>query len=301
MKRVMLAALFACLAVPNVKTQTWEDLRISISNVWLMTNGAETPVGSIGTGVVTIGQTTSLTVSMKGCGSFASFRGDTSFDQNITAGWKLEITPTRVTNGLVWFRLKWTRTSGVDSKAPTGSEDLELSLKPGQSRPLDLVAVVSTEKRAEPCRVKAAGLKVSVEYPYTDRRLIAADVWLVERLPDGKEQSQLQSVRGVPHKPIPFYFDSVSSGGQRFDFFGELVADLDMGRIKIELEMTRAVPYPESKDGYQAAHYFRSPIRLDPGETVEVELNEYVSSSISMPKPVPGHLFSLRIRAKQLR
>jgi hypothetical protein len=129
-----------------------------------------------------------------------------------------------------------------------------------------------------------------------DRRLIGADVWLVERLPNGKEQSQLQSLRGLPHRPVPFYFDSVPDGTKRFDIFGKLVADPEQGGIEITLETIRAGADP-GQNGYQSARWFRSTLHMKPNEIVDVPL----------PRPdetagaFANRVLSIRIQAKQIR
>ena len=58
-------------------------------------------------------------------------------------------------------------------------------------------------------------LSVAVEHcagARPDRRLLAVDLWLVDRLPGGKERSQPLSLRGLYNQPIPFYFDTLTAG-----------------------------------------------------------------------------------------
>ena len=52
--------------------------------------------------------------------------------------------------------------------------------------------------------------------------MIAVDLWLVERLPDGTERSQPLSLRGLYNQPIPFYFDTLTEGTKTLDVFGDL-------------------------------------------------------------------------------
>jgi hypothetical protein len=121
-------------------------------------------------------------------------------------------------------------------------------------------------------------------------------VWLVERLPSGKEQSQLQSVRGLPHRPIRFYFDGVPDGTKRVDIFGRLEADPEQGGLQVTVETIRARADP-GQDGYRSTEWFRSTVHMRPDEIVEVAL----------PKPdntadaFANRVFSIRIRAKQIR
>ena len=60
--------------------------------------------------------------------------------------------------------------------------------------------------------------------------VVAADLWLVERLPNGTEaqRSQPLSVRGLPNRPFPFYFDSIVDGNVTLDFYGILISRLEI-------------------------------------------------------------------------
>lgn len=178
------------------------------------------------------------------------------------------------------------------------SEDVQVTLRPGESRPLDSVPVAPGAKTLDsrPCATRAASLRVAVDFPVFDQRLIGANVWLVERLPNGKEQSQLQTLRGVPNRAIPFYFDSVADGTKRIDFFGKLVADPEQGTIEIALETVRGVANP-TPNGYQAAQWFRSTVQMKPNEIVDVALKQPGEDAAA-----PGaRVFSIRIQAKQIR
>jgi hypothetical protein len=138
-------------------------------------------------------------------------------------------------------------------------------------------------------------LRVLSDFPDFDRRLIGVDAWLVERLPNGKEESQLQSLRGLPHRPIAFYFDGVPDRGKRFDFFGRLLADPQQGRMEIDVEAIRAGAAP-GDDGYYSARWFRSTVQLKPDEIVEVALPADAGSDVLV-----NRTFSIRLRAKQIR
>jgi hypothetical protein len=236
---------------------------------------------------------------MSGCGNFAVTIPPNPFQEGATTGWRVEVTPLKVVNHEVTFRLRWVRALNNGTGFSTPGEDIEVTLRPGESRPIDSVPIVQTSATTvdgRPCGTKAASLRVVADFPESDRRLIGADVWLVERLPNGKEQSQLQSLRGLPHREMPFYFDSVADGTNRLDIFGKVVADLKQGAIDVTLETIRARAEP-GQDGYQSAQWFRSSLHLKPNEIVDVAL----------PKPNDKagvdaiRVFSLRIQAKQIR
>lgn len=301
--RSILCVLSLFLLVPGVAhAQAAEDLRIFVSGFVVTTNGAEKPAGvsrGVGLGPSEMGKPTPGIFSMFGCGYFAVTVPPGGFQENAHAGWRVEITPKAVAaDHSVTFRLKWVRAIDRGDGMTLVGEDLELTLKPGESRPLDSVAVPTGGKTVDgrPCDIKTTSLRATVEFPSYDRRLIGADVWLVERLPNGKEESQLQTVRGLPHRNVPFYFDSISDGPNRYDVFGSLVAELGQGGIKINVEAARARPDP-GQTGYQAARWFRSTIQVKPGETVEVALTPREKDTSEFANRV----LSLRIRARQIR
>ena len=143
-----------------------------------------------------------------------------------------------------------------------------------------------------PCGLKAVSLRVVADFPDFDRRLIGVDAWLVERLPSGKEQSQLQSLRGLPHRPIAFYFDGVPDSGKRFDIFGKLVADPQQGSMEIAARDGQRGGRAR-RSGLQSARWFRSTLQMKPDETVEVALTR---RRVHWPSG-----FLIRLRAKQIR
>lgn len=140
-------------------------------------------------------------------------------------------------------------------------------------------------------------MRVSVEYNnynYIDRRLVGAEIWLVEKLPNGKEQSQLQSLRGLPHRSISFYFDRMPE--MNLDIFGHLIPHPEQGGLEIALEAIRARADP-GQTGYQSAHWFRSTLHVKPDEIVEVALPQLEDDAGAYAK----RNFALRIRARQIR
>jgi hypothetical protein len=237
--------------------------------------------------------------SMFDCGYFSVTVPPNSFEEHATAGWRVEVTPLKIVNHAITFRLRWVRALDRGQAFSGASEDVELTLRPGESRTLDSVPVAQAATKTldgRPCDTKAVSLRVSADFPELDRRLIGAEVWLVERLPNGKEQSQLQSLRGLPHRTVPFYFDSVRDGTTRVDIFGRLVADPAQGGMQVSVETIRAGAHP-GQDGYQSARWFRSTLHVNPDEIVEVALPKATDKGDAFGNRV----FSLRIRAKQIR
>ena len=298
--RLIVAALSGLLVAARIAAaQTVGEVQLSVAPFELTANGAEEHEGvSWGTGPLTIGKAGVGVFSMFGCGAFSVTRPPNSFKDAATAGWRVEITPLRVVNHVVTFRLRWVRALDKGPGLTPASEDIEVTLRAGESRPLDSVPVGQAGGKTvdgRPCTTKAVTLRVTADFPDMDRRLIGADVWLVERLPNGKEQSQLQSLRGQPHKSIPFYFDSISDGTKRLDIFGKLLGEPAQGGIAITVETIRAGADP-GQDGYQSARWFRSTVHMKPNETVDVALPSDDRAGGSA-----GRVFSIRIQAKQIR
>jgi hypothetical protein len=143
--------------------------------------------------------------------------------KKVYSAWTVQVTPTGRVDEAVTFRLQWMR-SRDNGKPSTVSGEVELTLRPGQSLPLD-VMYQSPDASGPPIPCVALSLSVAVEHwprPDQDRRLVAVDLWLMERLPDGKERSQPLSLRGLYNEPIAFYFDTVTESTKALDIFGEL-------------------------------------------------------------------------------
>jgi hypothetical protein len=298
----VLFALMAVLlaAAPLATAQEDSEVELWVAGYRLAADGPEMHAGvSWGPGKLTVGKSSIGIFSMRDCGYFTAATSANPFEENATAGWRVEITPIKIVDHAVTFRLRWTRAIDRSSNdLSPSSEDVQVTLRPGESRPLDSVPVAPGSKtlNSRPCDARAASLRVALDHPAFDRRLIGANIWLVERLPNGKEQSQLQSLRGLPNRAIPFYFDSVADGSKRIDFFGKLVADPEQGTVEVALETVRGVADP-GPQGYQAAHWFRSTVQIKPNEIVEVALRQPGDAAA----PPGTRVFSLRIQAKQLR
>jgi hypothetical protein len=299
--KLMLTVLSLLLAAARcVEAQTREEVRLSVGGFTLAATGAETAAGVwLSTGPVIIGKPVVGVFSMQDCGYFTVTIPPNTFEENATVGWRVEVTPTRVVNHAVTFRLRWSRALDKGSELTPTSEDTEVTLRPGESRPLDLVPVTRTGARTHdgrPCGTKTASLRVVADFPDLDRRLIGMDVWLVERRPSGKEESQLQSVRGLPHRPSAFYFDGVLEGTRRLDIFGTLVARPQQGNMEVTLEAIRAQADP-GQEGYQSARWFKSTLHLKPDEIVEVALPQADQKTGAFASRV----FAIRLRATQIR
>jgi hypothetical protein len=193
------------------------------------------------------------------------------------------------------------------------SEDIELTLRPGESRSLDSINVPPDKTTGRPCPIwgnrgqkielSRVGLRVSVEYtPHEslERRLVGVDLWLIERGAGVGERSQSLSVRGLPHREIPFYFDAITEKELSLEVLGHVEASPEGAAIAVQLQ-TRSHVGPavfDWRDGKRAAtRYVDSRLQLKSGETVEVALPRLVGSA----GPFAARQYAIRIRARQLR
>jgi hypothetical protein len=210
-------------------------------------------------------------------------------------GWAVEITPVRVADDAVTFRLAWSRTRDEGKASTQPKTDTELTLRAGESMPLDSVY--------RPCpgqpRTVGQSLRVSVvRYPdpHYDRRLISLDLWLVEKLEDGSERSQPMSLRGLYHRPISFYFDSITQGALALDIFGEVTAAPGDRTSDVKIITRSRIFDPNQPPGRPFPRETTATLKITPNEVVSVQLPQVAGSSAFASRAL-----SLRIRVRQLR
>jgi hypothetical protein len=306
-KIASLSVLLAQVAAPSrASTQTFDDVQVFVRGYTISDDGGEHSGVALSTGPVGIGQSAVGVFSVVGCGLFTVAGRQHDFEEGAVAGWRVEITPRRVVGHAVTFRLRWVRAINKEREFSTPNEDVELTLRPGESRPLDSVPVPQDGKTVGgPCKVRSASLRVTTDLnpiEQFERRLIAADLWLVERLANGKERSQAQSVRGLPNRPMPFYFDTIVDGQTGLDILGQVVARPDTGAMEVKLRTHgRWGDTPVLDGSYRTAgskdmsRWLESVVQVNAGEIVEVALPKLGNG------PFADRPFSIRIRARQLR
>ena len=293
--------------------QTYGDVQIRFGVFDMKPDGGERPTGVWRTGLVIIG---------KPLESFFSF-GDTceawavssqpSIREDATTAWKIETTPLRVEKNAVTLRLRWVRLTALKQQldqvsldeakaARLPSDDVELTLRPGESWEVDRVRVPAGSKTVQGkiCG-PSASIRLSIDNrpgAEEDHRLVAADLWLVERLPGGGEaqRSQLLNVRGLPNRPFRFYFDSIVDGDATLDIYGILTARPETGALTVSLE-TRSRWAPEKRNISGPQGFLNSLIQMKPAETVEIRLPPFGDEAGVFAK----RSLSIRIRARQVR
>jgi hypothetical protein len=236
--------------------------------------------------------------------------------KNVYSAWAVQVTPTGQPGEAVTFRLQWKRTRD-NGKASTVSDDTMLTLRPGQSLSVDVMlqSADASEPRGS-CGIKSLSLSVAVEHnpkPDQDRRLLAVQLWLVERLPDGKERSQPLSLRGLYNQSIPFYFDTLTANTKTLDVFGDL--QISPGERATAIKITtrsRVVDLkpPPRPPSYPLGAQWPPPFYI--GSTTAT-LQVVPDEVVSVPLPPVGNIqtddnaafaaraLSFRIRVRQIR
>ena len=308
MKCIVTACTLALLIAGAAHAQTLDQLNIDIEGRVVNVTGGERPNTSASTGGLVIGRTTHAAFSKSAvmCGFGVS--GATSLQSDAVGGWLVDVTPHRVDGNAVTFRVHWTR--GRDSQqSATLAADLELTLRPGESVPLDIVPLSpSVTMPYQQCGVRATVLRVSVNYwprPELDARLTSTDLWLVERMPDGSEHAQMLTVRGQFGRPTSFYFEPLADGVAKLDFYGEFTLTTNGGNLGLGITVRSrfidnsgitAVLHDSPNSG--RARAVDKTLTLTPGEVVGLELprlGENESGAFS------GRSYSIRIRTRQIR
>jgi hypothetical protein len=210
-------------------------------------------------------------------------------------GWAVEITPVRVVNDAVTFRLSWARTRDEGKASTQPRTDMELTLRPGESIPLDSV---HRPCAGQPGTIGASLRATVLRYPDPDydRRLIALDLWLVEKLQDGSERSQPLSLRGLYHRPIPFYFDSIKERAMELDVFGEVTAAPGDRTSDVKIMTRSRIFDPNQPPGRPFPRETTATITMTPDEVVSVQLPQVADSSAFASRAL-----SLRIRVRRVR
>ena len=305
-KKILVACVAAhVIGAAAAGAQTASELAVHVSVYKLKKDGADVHAGGSFIAVWSPKwERSGARFSTRGCGLF-SIEADAAgpFQKDATTGWRVEVGPIQVANGVVTYRVRWLRELDTKDFRPKSGE-LELTMRPGESRQLDSVDIPAGAEtlNGQPCDVSASSLRVSVDYyphPQYERRLMATDLWLIERLPNGTERVQSQAVRALPHRETPFYFDTITEGTLSLEVVGQVVARPYGNAIEARLS-TRPRWGPavfDWKDGKSQMRFVDSRLELKPGETVEVALPQLESSA----GPFATRKYAIRIRVRQLR
>lgn len=305
-----------CLLIVHIiagvaHAQTFGYLQLRLGTYTVSENGGEKPLNMWrSTGPVVIGRATLSTFSFGDtCEEWAVSSVRSGVRDDATTAWHVDVTPIRVVKDAVTFRLRWVRIVALRQQPGQASleafqapiHDVELTLRPGESWPVDSVqvppdAITVHGKACGP----TASIRVSVDnYPgdQDDRRLIAADLWLIERLSSGQEvqRSQALSARVLPNRPFPFYFDSITDSSVPLDIFGTVTAWPDPAGIAAFVDTRARWPREPNSGVTGPQQYVESEVQIKPAETVEIRLPALGDG------PYAKREFSIRIRARRVR
>lgn len=315
MSKVRLGAIVLAVhaaTVISASAQTVDHLRIWIQGVELHDDGGEQPrVAFAGRGL-TVGEPVSAAI-WKMNGLCALGGASTLRAPDAEMAWTVEATPIGVVDDAVKFRLTWARERDNGTSAGTPGGSIDVTLRPGETLPIDIADVLSTGSQA-PCPYRRLALRVGVDYyprSDTDHRMMETDLWLVRQLANGSEQSERISVRGQPNRPTPFYFSTVTDEGVSLDFYGELTVKLRDGPSEIALvtrsrlieggeqSQTMPVNVPNAQ-GRQlfGSRMVESTIPFVADEVVSVELPRLAENSSGA---FADEAFSITIRSRQVR
>jgi hypothetical protein len=299
------ALLVGVLTSRPAGAQTFEHLNVDVLGNTVGVSGGEQTNTAMSTGPLVIGKTTTAGFAKlpDQCGFGVAARlvpgGFTS--------WSVEVTPLEVDGEAVRFRLWWVRSrdKGTDTTTPRG--EIEVTMRPGESLPIDMAPVPPSLTMPYECGVRAVTLRVGVSHwprSNDDRRLAATDLWLIERAPDGTERSQALSLRGRFNERTSFYFDPIVDGGTSLDFYGELAIHTAGDGLRMKLETrSRVTQNGQSstilRDGrFMRSREVTSDLQLTPGEVVDVELPRLSENEAGA---FANRTFAIRVRARQIR
>jgi hypothetical protein len=320
----LVVVLFQWAVASRADAQGTDDLRIVVGVSIGRSDGGDRRSSWSTINPSAIANTSTLAFSRLAgtCGTFASPKplgdvGEASDGtmKKVYSAWTVQVTPTKRAADAVTFRLEWVR-SRDNGKPSTVSDDTELTLRPGQSLSVDVMPQLpDAPGPPSACVVKALSLAVAVEHypePDRDRRLVAVDLWLVERLPDGTERSQSLALRGLYNQAIPFYFDTLTEGTKTLDVFGDL--EISPGERTTQIKITtrsRVIDLkPVSRpSGYPVGqtwppYYVGSTVatlQVAPDEVVSVPLPPVGNIRANDAAAFAARALSFRIRVRQIR
>ncbi len=322
MKRIVSSAVaIVCVSagMADAQTQagqTFNDVQIRLGPYEMSPDGGERPLNMWrSTGAVVIGRPINSGFSWTGksCEAWAVSAKFNDFLDDATVGWNLEVTPLRVVGNAVTFRLRWVRAEilkrraeqfSFDAQSGNGNrQDIELTLRPGESAPVDSMPVPegATTVHGRPCG-SSVSIRVSVDpYPWegAEHRLVGADLWLIERLANGSEvqRSQPLTLRGIPNHPVSFYFDRFSEANAFLDVYGVLTPRLASNVIEMAVETRCRWKEPPASGHVGPQYSVKSQVQIKAAEIVEVKLPPFAQEAGTFA----NRTFSIRIRARQLR
>jgi len=134
-------------------------------------------------------------------------------------GWQLETTPTAITAAHAVVLVRWARKTFGARPSVSDSNQSVVFLRPGDQVRLDTIRLPDVTPN---CASPMGTLVIGMQAREAMRTLTSTDMWLVHKVPGGKEITQHVNVRGKFNAPLSFFFDGVREGQRVIDVFGEI-------------------------------------------------------------------------------
>ncbi len=288
----------AATPVAFEQAQTYSHVAIQVTANRLSASGGERGSVFFQVRPIVIGQTAKWVISKRPgpCG-FGVAPG-AAYEAGAVMGWQIDVTPVEVDGDAVRFRVDWAREVRRGKSLQSQQADVVLTLKPRQSMPLDIVRLQPDDSSPSCDMIGGSLVATVVHVPDSnyDRRLIATDLWLVDRSSDGRERIQQLTLRGRFDEPQQFYFEDLTDADLRLDIFGELVARPKSGHIEIELTTRRRFTNPAG--GVQRPAEIRSIVHVKPDDVAAIELPALTDKATGA---FGNRAVSLRVRSRQIR
>ncbi len=235
------------------------------------------------------------------CGFAAG--GFTETDPSATLGWEVVVVPKVVRPGEVVLNVTWTRERNhkVEARGTT-----EVLMRPGDIVPLDVAG--TPESRSAGCQMTSAELVLELEPPHwanlvpSRGGVVSTDMWLVRKLPDGKEDTHQINVRGALNEQVPFYFDDTKSGDRVMSVLGRIRArETENGLLSLEFEGERQVRVGTESLGRGFTSVAPGSGTLILGSDQDVVSVEFPISPDPKWKELGSQPLSIRIRMRRIR
>ena len=216
--------------------------------------------------------------------------------------WRVLFVPIAVQDEAVTVRVKWTRDRTNGAATPDVGGEATVTLRPDDTFPLDLLPASGPGW----CRPTANGIRMKVGYSTLefDARLTTTDIWLIERLADGAERSQIITLRGVYFERTPFHFETLTDSDVSLDIFGTFILIPKGDTIEARFDIRAAVlEKGRAQTDWQDGNRFSArrltpivPVKTDDVAAIELpRISENNSGAFS------NRTLSIRVRARQVR
>jgi hypothetical protein len=235
------------------------------------------------------------------CGFSAG--GFTEIAPSAQLGWDViavakSMTPDHVVLSVTWFRQRGHK---VETRGAT-----EVLLRPGDGVTLDVAE--TPEWRGHTCGMTSAEVRLELD-PVNWAKIstassspVSTDIWLVRRMPGGREETQQINVRGALNEEVPFYFNDLTSGTSAISVLGTVRARANEGGT-LSLDISA-----ESQLRLGTTLVERGFIPADPqyrhlvfGSDQEVVAIEFPMSKKPTWQEFAGQVISIRFKTHRLR